>query len=234
MGDPVSNGNQRLERGSHASRNGILLKENRVIQGDGRSGIGRSSGAVPVRSPLPGCQGHPPASPGAALQLSGGVEVDGQLREKDLGAQLLRRGDGEGGERWIVVSRRMDVPARYIRFHYDSFMGTGVSISRDNGKDLVAGRGVRGGQTARQPAAPSGRRPRADRGSAPRYKGWETGQLPPGVRRPGVPSGGNPPGSGSFHHLSFDDETVRAVSRFRAILVFPDALRGGGRHPPFG
>ena len=130
---------------------------------------------------------------------------------------------------WIIVSRRMDVPARYIRFHYDSFMGTGVSISRDNGTDLVAaGRGVRGGQTARQPAAPSGRRPRADRGSAPRYKGWETGQLPPGVRRPGVPSGGNPPGSGSFHHLSFDDETVRAVSRFRAILVFPTSSRAVG------
>ena len=35
---------------------------------------------------------------------------------------------------WIVAAKRMDVPARWIRYHYDSFMGTGVSISRDNGR----------------------------------------------------------------------------------------------------
>ena len=42
---------------------------------------------------------------------------------------LVRAANG-----WIVAAKRMDVPARYIDYHYDSFTGTGVSISRDEGK----------------------------------------------------------------------------------------------------
>ena len=35
---------------------------------------------------------------------------------------------------WIVAALRMDMAARFIHTHYDSFMGTGVSVSKDEGK----------------------------------------------------------------------------------------------------
>lgn len=34
---------------------------------------------------------------------------------------------------WLVAAKRLDVSARFIRHHYDSFMGTGTSVSKDEG-----------------------------------------------------------------------------------------------------
>ena len=34
---------------------------------------------------------------------------------------------------WLVVAKRMDMPARFLHTQYDSFMGTGASVSRDEG-----------------------------------------------------------------------------------------------------
>jgi hypothetical protein len=37
---------------------------------------------------------------------------------------------------WLVVAKRMDVPARFIHYHYDSFMGTGASVyAEESGVD---------------------------------------------------------------------------------------------------
>ncbi len=49
------------------------------------------------------------------------------------------RGVCEGGlvraaNGWIVAALRMDPPIRFARLHYDNFMGTAVSISKDDGK----------------------------------------------------------------------------------------------------
>lgn len=54
---------------------------------------------------------------------------EGQTWERSCSdGAMVRAANG-----WIVAAKRMDVPARYIDYHYDSFTGTGVSISKDDG-----------------------------------------------------------------------------------------------------
>ena len=55
---------------------------------------------------------------------------EGQTWERSCSARTsMRSANG-----WIVAAKRMDVRARYIDYYYDSFTGTGVSISRDKGE----------------------------------------------------------------------------------------------------
>ena len=53
--------------------------------------------------------------------------------------KTYERGVCEGGlvraaNGWIVAALRTDMPPRFIPLHYDNFMGTAVSISKDEGK----------------------------------------------------------------------------------------------------
>ncbi len=56
--------------------------------------------------------------------------LEGQTWERSCSeGAMVRAANG-----WIVVAKRMETPPRFLKYHYDSFQGTGVSISKDNGK----------------------------------------------------------------------------------------------------
>ena len=53
--------------------------------------------------------------------------------------RTIERGSGEGGlvraaNGWLVAAMRMDGIGRYVKYQYDQFEGTGISISKDEGK----------------------------------------------------------------------------------------------------